>query len=80
MVEASGPKLDALYRLAWKRGLKSTYYLRTRSATHVETSTGRIGSLNAVPIAQVTAEEEPFGPVCTLRPGDDGFSECLACQ
>src|SRR5690606_26150951 len=35
----NGKKLDQLYRLAWKRGLKTTYYLRSRSATHVEKST-----------------------------------------
>jgi ribonucleoside-diphosphate reductase alpha chain len=80
MAEASGPKLDALYRLAWVRGLKSTYYLRTRSATHVEKSTGRIGQLNAVPTNQVAAEEVPSGAVCMLRPGDDGFEACEACQ
>ena len=46
----SGKKLDTLYRLAWKRGLKTTYYLRSRSATHVEKSTlkGTDGKLNAV--------------------------------
>ncbi|UGY14385.1 ribonucleoside-diphosphate reductase subunit alpha [Bradyrhizobium septentrionale] len=46
----SGKKLDALYRLAWTRGLKTTYYLRSRSATHVEKSTlkGTDGKLNAV--------------------------------
>ncbi len=46
----SGKKLDALYRLAWARGLKTTYYLRSRSATHVEKSTlkGTDGKLNAV--------------------------------
>ena len=45
----SGKKLDALYRLAWRRGLKTTYYLRSRSATHVEKSTlkGTDGKLNA---------------------------------
>ncbi|WP_398483754.1 ribonucleoside-diphosphate reductase subunit alpha [Tardiphaga sp.] len=46
----SGKKLDQLYRLAWARGLKTTYYLRSRSATHVEKSTlkGTDGKLNAV--------------------------------
>jgi ribonucleoside-diphosphate reductase alpha chain len=46
----NGKKLDALYRHAWKRGLKTTYYLRSRSATHVEKSTlkGTDGKLNAV--------------------------------
>ncbi len=49
----SGKKLDELYRHAWKRGLKTTYYLRSRSATHVEKSTlkGTDGKLNAVSAA-----------------------------
>jgi ribonucleoside-diphosphate reductase alpha chain len=38
VAEASGAKLDALYKLAWRRGLKTTYYLRTRGATHLEKS------------------------------------------
>ncbi len=47
---ASGKKLDALYREAWHAGLKTTYYLRSRSATHVEKSTMNRtdGKLNAV--------------------------------
>jgi ribonucleoside-diphosphate reductase alpha chain len=49
MANASGNKLDAMYKLAWERGLKSTYYLRTLAATHVEKSTGRSGGHNAVP-------------------------------
>jgi ribonucleoside-diphosphate reductase alpha chain len=36
LAEPSGPKLDNLYKLAWVRGLKTTYYLRTLGATHVE--------------------------------------------
>ena len=48
MSQPSGRKLDELYRLAWKRGLKTTYYLRTLSATSAEKSTGRGGELNAV--------------------------------
>ncbi len=36
MKEPDGPKLDKLYKLAWVRGLKTTYYLRTLGATHVE--------------------------------------------
>jgi ribonucleoside-diphosphate reductase alpha chain len=50
MAGASGKKLDETYRLAWLRGLKTTYYLRTIGATHAEKSTGsRSGQLNAVP-------------------------------
>jgi ribonucleoside-diphosphate reductase alpha chain len=48
MAGASGKKLDDTYKLAWLRGLKTTYYLRTTSATHAEKSTGRAGQLNAV--------------------------------
>ncbi|MFM0647742.1 ribonucleoside-diphosphate reductase subunit alpha [Paraburkholderia bryophila] len=45
---ASGKKLDEVYKLAWVRGLKTTYYLRTMAATHVEKSTVAHGQLNAV--------------------------------
>ena len=44
----SGKKLDDTYKLAWTRGLKTTYYLRTISATHTEKSTVTSGRLNAV--------------------------------
>ncbi|WP_028450804.1 MULTISPECIES: ribonucleoside-diphosphate reductase subunit alpha [Chitinibacter] len=50
MAGASGKKLDELYKLAWTRGLKTTYYLRTLAATSAEKSTGRGGELNAVPV------------------------------
>lgn len=49
MAGASGKKLDETYKLAWLRGLKTTYYLRTIGATHAEKSTSRAGQLNAVP-------------------------------
>jgi len=48
MAGASGKKLDETYKLAWTRGLKTTYYLRTLAATSAEKSTGRGGELNAV--------------------------------
>ncbi|MGA0571797.1 ribonucleoside-diphosphate reductase subunit alpha [Variovorax sp. VNK109] len=48
MAGASGKKLDDTYKLAWTRGLKTTYYLRTISATHAEKSTVQSGRLNAV--------------------------------
>jgi ribonucleoside-diphosphate reductase alpha chain len=78
MAGASGKKLDEVYRLAWIRGLKTTYYLRAVGATHAEKSTGRGGELNAV--AATAAMPEPEGQVCTLRPGQAGFEECEACQ
>ncbi|MFN7123485.1 MAG: ribonucleoside-diphosphate reductase subunit alpha [Hydrogenophaga sp.] len=55
MAGASGKKLDDTYKLAWLRGLKTTYYLRTTSATQAEKSTGRAGQLNAVSLDATTA-------------------------
>ena len=49
MAGASGKRLDETYKLAWLRGLKTTYYLRTMGATHAEKSTVKTGALNAVP-------------------------------
>ena len=86
MAGASGKKLDDTYKLAWLRGLKTTYYLRTISATHVEKSTVKGGALNSVSngdptlAAAAAAAAEAEGPVCTMRPGDAGFDECEACQ
>ena len=75
MAGASGKKLDDTYKLAWLRGLKTTYYLRTMAATHVEKSTVTSSQLNSV-----SNGVETDGPVCTLRPGDPGFEECESCQ
>ena len=54
MAGASGKKLDETYKLAWLRGLKTTYYLRTSSATQAEKSTVQSGSHNAVSSSQGT--------------------------
>ena len=92
MAGASGKKLDDTYKLAWLRGLKTTYYLRTMAATHVEKSTVTRGQLNSVSsgggvngtdaaaAASAAGAVEADGPVCTMRPGDAGFEECEACQ
>jgi ribonucleoside-diphosphate reductase alpha chain len=84
MAGASGKKLDETYKLAWLRGLKTTYYLRTMGATHAEKSTSKTGALNAVaanaPVAAAAAADDVAGPACMLRPGDPGFEECEACQ
>lgn len=45
---ASGKKLDLTYRMAWFKGLKTTYYLRALAATSTEKSTITTGKLNAV--------------------------------
>lgn len=78
MAGASGRKLDELYRLAWLRGLKTTYYLRTLAASHGEKSTGRGGELNAVPVAGgMTADPTPASDVkfCSIDNPD-----CESCQ
>ena len=48
MAGASGKSLDETYKLAWVRGLKTTYYLRTMGATHAEMSTVNRTHHNAV--------------------------------
>jgi ribonucleoside-diphosphate reductase alpha chain len=66
----SGKKLDETYKLAWLRGLKTTYYLRSLGATHAEKSTAKAGALNAVPVAP-----EPETKFCSIDNPD-----CEACQ
>lgn len=47
MAEPSGKKLDQLYKLAWVRGLKTTYYLRSMGATHMEKSVTKTEAVEA---------------------------------
>jgi ribonucleoside-diphosphate reductase alpha chain len=68
---ASGKKLDETYKLAWVRGLKTTYYLRSLGATHAEKSTVKTGQLNAVPSEAGGAEPR----LCAID-----NPECEACQ
>ncbi|MBL4582524.1 MAG: ribonucleoside-diphosphate reductase subunit alpha [Gammaproteobacteria bacterium] len=68
---ASGKKLDVMYRMAWLRGLKTTYYLRALAATTTEKSTVSDNSLNKVS----SGEAAPVPMACSL---DD--PECEACQ
>jgi ribonucleoside-diphosphate reductase alpha chain len=76
MAGASGKKLDETYKLAWIRGLKTTYYLRSMGATHAEKSTSKIGQLNAVPSdGGVTAATAEDGKFCAID-----NPECEACQ
>ena len=77
--EANGKKLDVTYRMAWYRGLKTTYYLRAMAATSTEKSTVSSGTLNAVS-AHMDAPTVAAGPAevpqaCSL---DD--PDCEACQ
>ena len=86
IANASGKKLDIMYRMAWMRGLKTTYYLRALSATSTEKSTViGDGALNAVASDISSAaginQGEPMGEpadvpqACTI---DD--PDCEACQ
>lgn len=67
MAKPSGKKLNDLYTLAWLRGLKTTYYLRSLGASNAEKSTVTDGALNAVKL------DEP--KVCSILDPD-----CEACQ
>ena len=69
MAGASGKKLDETYKLAWLRGLKTTYYLRTLAATAAEKSTGEGGELNAVPTTSGMLRHRRLQP---QRAGDEG--------
>ncbi|MDA1117156.1 MAG: ribonucleoside-diphosphate reductase subunit alpha [Proteobacteria bacterium] len=77
MAGASGKKLDETYKLAWIRGLKTTYYLRSLGATHAEKSTSKAGQLNAVSsdggMAQAAGADE--ATFCAVDNPD-----CEACQ
>ena len=72
--EPNGKKLDVMYRMAWLRGLKTTYYLRSRGATTTEKSTIATGELNAVSASQELMAGEAPDACSVLDP------DCDACQ
>jgi ribonucleoside-diphosphate reductase alpha chain len=71
MAGASGKKLDETYKLAWLRGLKTTYYLRTVGATHAEKSTVKSGQLNAVTSGASSASAAPKSVAPTVAAMSD---------
>jgi len=79
IANASGKTLDDTYKLAWIRGLKTTYYLRALGATHVEKSTVKPGQLNAVPSDGGVLDARAAGPNAPTFCGVD-TPECEACQ
>ena len=86
IASASGKKLDVMYRMAWMRGLKTTYYLRALSATSTEKSTV-IGdsALNAVasevsPVAETTNEVLMGEPAEVPQACSIDDPDCEACQ
>jgi ribonucleoside-diphosphate reductase alpha chain len=82
MSGVSGKKLDDTYKLAWKRGLKTTYYLRSLGATSAEKSTGRGGELNAVAATPAMTDVAAAPPTDTAEPKFCSIDnpECEACQ
>jgi len=87
MAGASGKKLDETYRLAWTRGLKTTYYLRTTSATYAEKSTVTAGAMNAVAMTGgVTSSAAQGMSANDMTPASDvkfcaiDNPDCEACQ
>lgn len=80
MKEPNGTKLDNLYKLAWVRGLKTTYYLRTLGATGAEkTSSDDSSAANSVAGIKRAANLVSVGSeapkACSLLD-----PECEACQ
>lgn len=75
MEEPNGKKLDTLYKLAWLKGLKTTYYLRSMGATHVEKSTVADGRLNAVQSGSTTSSE-----IYSTKASIDDISTTKACS
>jgi len=81
MAGASGKKLDETYKLAWLRGLKTTYYLRTVGATHAEKSTVKSGQLNAVTsgAAPVSAAAKSVAPTLAAIDVEEPASDIKFC-
>jgi ribonucleoside-diphosphate reductase alpha chain len=80
MAGASGKKLDETYKLAWQRGLKTTYYLRTMSATSAEKSTVSAGSHNAVPMHGGVAASAAPEAASDIKFCSIDTPDCEACQ
>ncbi|MDF0605849.1 ribonucleoside-diphosphate reductase subunit alpha [Neisseriaceae bacterium TC5R-5] len=85
MAGASGKKLDELYKYAWVKGLKTTYYLRTLAATSAEKSTGSGGELNAVGNGKATEKTSADSMANTVPATDAKFCSiddpgCESCQ
>jgi ribonucleoside-diphosphate reductase alpha chain len=77
MAGASGKKLDETYKLAWLRGLKTTYYLRTIGATSTEKSTSKTGALNAVKV-DGSASGMSASPTQTMTASAPSFAASAA--
>ncbi|MET9955789.1 ribonucleoside-diphosphate reductase subunit alpha [Streptomyces sp. NPDC006339] len=63
-------KLSSMYAYAWKQGLKTTYYLRSRPATRI----ARAAQAATVPLQQATPDADALA--CSL----ENPESCEACQ
>jgi ribonucleoside-diphosphate reductase alpha chain len=73
--------LSHMYRGAWKKGLKTTYYLRTRSASNIEKSTSQVDKELRGVVGQsvkATYTEEQI-QACSIEAMRNGGT-CEACQ
>ena len=75
IANVDGKKLDITYRMAWYKGLKTTYYLRSMGATATEKSTVERSSLNAVQSNQEVQAASQAPSACSILDPD-----CEACQ
>ncbi len=81
--QPNGKKLDEMYRMAWTRGMKTTYYLRSMGATQVEKSTVDINKFGMQPrwmksesdSSKIVVDRQPDVQQCSIDNPD-----CEACQ
>ncbi|MFD4788132.1 ribonucleoside-diphosphate reductase subunit alpha [Streptomyces sp. NPDC058459] len=66
-------KLSSMYSYAWKSGLKTTYYLRSRPATRIARAAGRAQETKTIPVQQAA---DPDAVACSL----ENPESCEACQ
>jgi ribonucleoside-diphosphate reductase alpha chain len=86
----SGPQLSQMYLSAWKKGLKTTYYLRGRAATQAEKSTLDVNrraiqprwmkARSASARLGVVRDDEPQATTADTEPEEDMEFGCEACQ
>ena len=75
IANVDGKKLDITYRMAWYKGLKTTYYLRSMGATSTEKSTVERSNLNAVDSEKGEQVAAQAPQACSILDPD-----CEACQ
>ncbi|GAA2514605.1 ribonucleoside-diphosphate reductase subunit alpha [Streptomyces gobitricini] len=69
-------KLSSMYAYAWKQGLKTTYYLRSRPATRIARAASAATPATAAPTVPVQQVSEPDAVACSL----ENPESCEACQ